>query len=131
MLNGIIVDGNEYDMVASVKRTAKITQSDASGMLINKKYFNDVIATYFEYNITLVVPVGKEYEYTALYNILTSPVSEHEFILPYNQGWLRLKARVEQVQDEYYKDENRTDGENPVRVWRKTSFSIIATEPSR
>lgn len=131
MLNGIIVDGNEYDMVASVKRTAKITQSDASGMMLDKHYHNDIIATYFEYDVDLVVPVGKEYEYTVLYNILTSPVSEHDFILPYNQGWLKLKARVEQVKDEYYKDEIRTDGQDPVRVWRKTSFSIIATEPSR
>lgn len=131
MLNGIIIDGNEYDMVASVKRTAKITQSDASGMMLNKKYFNDVLATYFEYEVTLAVPVGKEYEYTVLYDILTSPVSEHDFILPYNQGWLRLKARVEEVKDTYYKDEIRVDGENPVRIWRQTSFSIIATEPSR
>lgn len=131
MLNGIIIDGNEYDMVASVKRTAKITQSDASGMMLNKKYFNDVLATYFEYEVTLSVPVGKEYEYTVLYDILTSPVSEHDFILPYNQGWLRLKARVEEVKDTYYKDEIRVDGENPVRIWRQTSFSIIATEPSR
>lgn len=131
MLNGIIVDGNEYDMVASVKRTAKITQSDASGMMLNKKYFNDVLATYFEYEVDLVVPIGKEYEYTVLYNILTSPVSEHDFILPYNQGWLKLKARVEQVKDEYYKDEIRDQSEVPVRVWKKTSFTIVATEPSR
>lgn len=124
MLNGIIVDGNEYDMVASITRTAKIEQTDVSGLMMNREYYNDTIATYMEYEVSLSVPIGRESEYSALYNILADPVAEHYFILPYNQGWIKIFARVESISDEYYKDE---DGR---RIWRKTSFTIIATRPS-
>lgn len=125
MVNSIIVDGIEYDMVVSVSRTAKVTPTEVSGMMLDRKYFNDVLGTYFEYQVKIAVPTGNELEYAALYEVLTNPVSEHTFILPYNQSSLTLKARVEVVNDQLYRKEGTTT------VWRGITFNIIATEPTK
>jgi hypothetical protein len=129
MLNGIIVDGIEYPMIVSVTRTAKVTPSEVSGMMLSKHYNNDVIATYFEYEVKMAVPAGREEDYTRLYEVLTAPVSEHQFVMPYNQSTLVLTARVETVQDEYYRTEGSSNA--PTRIWKGISFTIIATRPSK
>ena len=109
MLNGIIIDGIEYPMIVSVNRIAKITPSDVSGMMLDKHYNNDVLATYFEYEVQMAVPTGNEEDYTRLYEVLT--------------------ARVETVQDSYYKTEGSSNA--PVRIWKGISFTIVATRPSK
>ena len=129
MLNGIIIDGIEYPMIVSVNRIAKITPSDVSGMMLDKHYNNDVLATYFEYEVQMAVPTGNEEDYTRLYEVLTAPVSEHTFVMPYNQRSLTLTARVETVQDTYYKTEGSSNA--PVRIWKGISFTIVATRPSK
>ncbi len=125
MFNGIIIDGNEYDMIVSAKRKAKLEQSDNVGLLMDRHYHNDIIGTYFEYDISLAVPTGKEYEYVALYNVLTDPVAEHDFILPYNNHYIAIKGRVEEVSDEYYHKEGTK------QIWKGISFTVIATKPSK
>ena len=127
MFNGIIVDGIEYPMVVSVARTAKITPSDVSGMMMDKRYYNDVIATYFEYDVKMAVPVGCEDDYADLYEVLTDPVSEHTFVLPYNQSQITLTAKVESVDDKFVKKEGSQD----TRIWSDIKFTIVATRPSK
>ena len=56
----ITVDGITYDIACSIKRTAKVTDSEVSGMLMNKAFHRDVIATYLQYDVAMAVPVGSE-----------------------------------------------------------------------
>lgn len=119
------VDGIEWNIPCNIDRTAEIRASDISGVLLDKTYFNDVMGTYMTYDISIAVPVGKEADYANLYELLTSPIDAHSFILPYNQSTIELTARVETISDRYYKSE---DG---VRVWRGIKFSVIANHPSK
>jgi len=119
------IDGMEWNLPCKITRTAQLTASEVSGMMLDKRYFNDVIGTYMTYGVTVVVPLGKEDLYSAFYEKLVDPVSSHNFVLPYNQGTIQLTARVETVSDELYREVNGK------KVWRRTSFTIIANYPSK
>lgn len=130
MLNiGFSVDDITYNVGYSVSRQAKIRSSEVSGTLLDKTYFNDVIGTYFEYTVKIVVPVGSESDYADLYEVLTDPVGEHKFVFPYNQTVQEIKARVEVVNDRYVGEEIR--GSNRVKMWRSITFRAIANEPTK
>lgn len=127
MLNGITVDDRLYNIACSVTRTARVSSSSISGMLLDNSYYNDAVATYLEYNVKLAVPIGNESEYALLYEVLTDPVPEHEFILPYNQTTTKVTGRVDIVQDQYVKAETR-DG-STVNLWRNISLKVISNKP--
>ena len=129
MYKSIIVDGVKYNVVSAVQRTAEITPSDVSGLMYNKNYYNDVIATYLKYTITIVVPKDKEGDYSDLYDVLISPNNNavHSFILPFNQKLIQLNARVETISDDYVGQEGRNG--SIVKLWRNTKVEVIGIEP--
>ena len=117
------IDGLQFDMPCAISRKAVVESSNVSGTLIDGTYFSDVTATRLEYTITVAVPVGKEYDYAALYEALVSPVPEHSITVPYNQTDITFKARIESVSDSFYREENGT------KIWRGTKFTCKGTEP--
>ena len=119
------VDGMQWDMPCDIERTAEMTPSEISGMLLNKQYFNDVIGTYLRYSVTIVVPKGREDQYTRLYEILTDPVDAHSFVMPYNRGNITITGRVENVSDIY----KRLMGGG--RIWRGVRFEVISNTPTK
>jgi hypothetical protein len=119
------VDGMQWDMPCDIERTAEMTPSEISGMLLNKQYFNDVIGTYLRYSVTVVVPKGREDQYTRLYEILTDPVDAHSFVMPYNRGNITITGRVENVSDIY----KRLMGGG--RIWRGVRFEVISNTPTK
>lgn len=119
------IDNTTYNMPCKITREAKMEASEISGMMLDKSYFNDVLGTFMTYGITVVVPLGKEDLYSSLYETLTDPVDAHTFVLPYNQTTVVITGRVETVSDEYYREYNSA------KVWRKTSFSVIANHPTK
>ncbi len=119
------VDGTDFNIPCSIQRTATVESSSISGMLLDKTYFNDVIATYLSYDITVAVPFGMEEDYAALYEILSEPTAEHSFILPYNQEDVEVTARVESITDTFYRHER---GAN---IWRGINFTITSTRPDK
>lgn len=121
----ITIDGAEYDFPCSIGRTAEIESSSISGMLLDKTYFNDVIATYLSYDVSLAIPSGMEDDYAALYETLSAPVPEHVFMLPYNQGSIEVTARVASISDTFYREEKG------VNIWRGISFNIVSTRPDK
>lgn len=129
MYNSIIVDGVTYNLICDVKRTAIMKSSEISGMLLDKTYYNDVLGTYMEYTINMVVPVGMENTYASFYEVITNPVSYHTFVLPYNQGTISVIGRVTIVSDELLYTETRNNVN--YKIWRKTSFRVIANNPSK
>lgn len=119
------VDGMQWDFPCDIDRTAEMTASEISGMLLNKQYFNDVIGTFLRYSITLVVPFGSRDAYTQLYEILTQPVDAHSFTLPYNGGQITITGRVTQISDVY----KRLPG--GAVHWRGIKFEVVANAPTK
>lgn len=119
------IDNVEYKMPCSISRKATVKSSGNSGDLLDGTYYNDVLGTYMEYDITVAVPTGMEDTYSQLYEMLTDPVSEHIVTMPYNQTTITFTARVETVIDKLYREEGTT------RIWRSTSFTVTASEPQK
>ena len=121
----ITIDGHVWDVPCDLERTADITPSEISGMLLDKTYFNDVLGTFMTYDVTLAVPPTMMQEYSNLYESLTDPVDAHAFVLPYNNGMINLTARVEQVRDIYVYTVSQR------QYWRGMRFTVIASHPSK
>lgn len=121
----LTIDGIMYDVKVDVRRTAEITPSDISGLMLDKSYFNDVQGTYMAYEIRLLYPLYNQDKYARLYEALTEPVDGHDFVLPYNNSTLALTARVETVEDEVLELDNG-------RIyWRSCRFSVIGNGPTK
>ena len=119
------VDGMSWDFPCDIERTAELTQSEISGMLLNKQFFNDVIGTYLRYTVTLVVPFGAEGLYTRLYETMTDPVDAHTFVMPYNQGTITITGRVEHISDIVIQ---MPDGSIH---WKGISFEVVGSNPTK
>lgn len=120
---GFTIDGFTYNMPCGIARKATIKSSDLSGDLLNGNYYNDVIGTYMQYDITIAVPTGMESKYTELYERLSAPEGEHVVTVPYNQTTLTMKCKIETVSDKLYRQEGSKN------IWRGISFTCTATEP--
>lgn len=121
----LIIDGVSFDVKAEVQRTGEIVSSDISGQLLDGSYFNDVIGTYYTYDVTLKYPLYSRGKYANLYEMFTQPVDGHQFTLPYNTGVIQLTARVERVSDKWVEP----DGADA--YWEAFRASIIANGPTK
>lgn len=120
-----VIDGFSWNIPCTIERTAKITASEISGMLLNKQYFNDVLGTWMRYTISIAIPRGWESDYDSIYEILSSPVDAHSFTLPYNSSEINITGRVDVVSDTWVRLPNNK------QTWRKTTFDVIANHPSK
>ena len=119
------IDNTEIDLPCTIERTAELSASNVSGILLDKSYFNDVLGTYMKYTIAIAVPTGKESLYASLYEVITEPTDGHSFLLPYNQTMVQITGRVETISDKYYREENG------VKLWRGIKFEVIANHPTK
>lgn len=120
------IDGFEWDFPCTVERTAEIQASDISGLLLDKTYFNDVLATYMKYDIRIEVPFNRIDEYNELYDkFLIAPVSAHEFVLPYVGGSITVVGRIDNISDVYV----RTKGGGI--HWNGIQFTVIGSHPTK
>lgn len=116
------VDGMTWQVPCAIVRTAEVMPSDVSGYLLDKTYLNDVIATYMQYEVTMAVPPEMVDEYNELYEVLTQPVSGHQFVLPYGSDTIETEARVENVRDVYVLIGGR-------QYWKGVEFTVISNRP--
>lgn len=119
MFSTISMDNVDYTFAASVKRRSVIVSSDNSGMLMDGTYYNDVIGTYLEYDVSLAVPAGQEDAYVSFYEALNEPVEYHDFVLPYNNDMVLIRGRVKEISDTYM----QKNAQGKV-TWRKISFTV-------
>ena len=121
----ITIDGLQFDAECEVTRTAEMTPSSISGLMLDKSYFNDVIGTYLSYDIELKYPLYDQDIYARLYEVLNAPVDGHRFAVPYNQATIELTGRVMSLSD----NQVRLDSGRP--YWRRLRFTIVANHPSK
>lgn len=119
------IDGLRFDWPCDITRTARIRPSELSGIMLDKRWFNDVLGTYMTYSVSVAVPMGAGEDYERLYDALTLPVEGHRFTLPYDRGEITVEGRVEQVSDVYV----RLPGGD--LHWRGVRFDVVANHPSR
>lgn len=119
------IDGLTWDIPCDIERTAEISASEISGLMLDKSYFNDVLGTYMKYTVTLAVPMNMKNEYIQIYEAITNPADGHVFVLPYNDSTITITARVESISDVYVRLANGGV------YWKGIRFSIIANHPSK
>ena len=121
----ITIDGYEWPVPCDIERTAEVTPSEISGMMLDRTYFNDVLGTYMRYSVSLAVPPTMESDYSALYETLTDPVDAHTFVLPHNQSEIEVTGRVDSVQDTLVYTVSHK------QYWKGIKFDITANHPSK
>ena len=119
------IDGLTWEIPCQIERTSEMRPSDISGVLLDKTYFNDVIGTYLNYEISIAVPLDMVKEYENLYELITQPVDSHTFVLPYGQSTITVIGRVASVSDKYvYMDRNRN-------YWKGFTFTVVSNHPTK
>lgn len=126
------IDGIEWSYPCTVERTAEITASEISGLMLDKSYFNDVLGTYLKYDLRIEVPYKFEEQYTLLYETITEPTGQHDFVLPYGGDTITIQGRIENIKDVYQRTRQK-DGNNwkEVTHWKGIVFSVISNAPSK
>lgn len=117
------VDGSRFDFPCDLERSVKLESSSNSGLMLNKQYFNDVIASYVSYTVKIAIPQGQENDYARLFELLSKPVGEHLWVFPYNQTLISFYGKIDSISDKFYR---KVNGRN---IWRNISFSVTATRP--
>lgn len=117
------LDGMQWPVPCDIARESEIRQSDISGMLLDRTIFTDILGTYMRYTVRFEVPFGSESTYNALYELLSDPVSDHTFILPYGDSWLTMTGTIENVQDRWIR---MPGGGNH---WAGATFDAVGANP--
>ena len=118
------LDSVQWNIPCDIDRTAEVTASEISGMMLDRSYFNDVLGTWMRYSVRLAVPADQAEAYADLYEALASPYESHTVTLPYNGTTVTLVGRIEVVSD----GSIRVNGGHH---WRDTTFDIIANHPTK
>lgn len=119
------IDGIDWDVYCEISRVSEMRASEISGLMLDKSYFNDVIGTWLKYDVSIVVPYGKESDYYALYEAITKPVGAHTFVFPYNNALVTVVGRVDSISDIY---EKMPGGGS---YWRGIKFTAISNHPMK
>ena len=119
------IDGVQYNVECSIERTAEIKTSDISGMMLDGHIFNDVLGTYFSYDVKLTMPLRNKGRYATLIEQLTEPVEGHAFVLPYNNDTLQLTGLVVDPEDVY------VTLPSGFTYWEGLRFTVNANGPTK
>ena len=118
------IDGILWNVESKLTRVAEMTESEISGMMLNRQYFSDVIGTFMSYDVDLIVARNMCDSYSALYEVLTAPINSHTIVVPYKQGVVTINGRITNVKDTYLKGKNNT-------YWIGISFRMISNAPTK
>ncbi len=119
------IDGVQYNVECSIERKSEIKTSDISGMLLDGHIFNDVLGTYYSYEVRLSMPLRNKGRYGNLIEQLTEPVEGHAFVLPYNNDTLQLTGIVVDPEDVWVRLPSG------YTYWDGLRFTINANGPTK
>ena len=117
------IDGVAWSIPCDIKRTAELRESEASGYLLNREYYADVVGTYLQYEVTLVPNPASMADYYAMYELLTQATGDHTFILPYNGETVTLRGRISSPSDVYVRRGNGAP------YWKGMRFTVTSNTP--
>jgi len=119
------IDGVQYNVECSIERKSEIKTSDISGMMLDGHIFNDVLGTYYSYEVRLTMPLRNKGRYGNLIEQLTEPVEGHTFVLPYNNDTLQLTGIVVDPEDVWVRLPSG------YTYWDGLRFTINANGPTK
>lgn len=110
--------------VIDLERSFAITDTENSGRTQAYRMHRDIIGTFYNYTLTIEPELSYMTDYYTFYQIITSPVSSHKVIFPYNDETLEFEAYITSGQDKYRKVKS-------VNIWKGLSVDFTAMEPQR
>jgi hypothetical protein len=125
------IDGREWDYPCQIDRIVELTDSDVSGLMMDKREHHDVIGAYLRFEVTVAFPIlrnrnrPEKAAYYGIHNELTDPVDAHEFVMPYNDGFVTVTAHVDSVRDTYVRLPHDVD------YWQGISFTCTSIAPMK
>lgn len=119
------IDGVDYNVKCTIERAAEIKESSISGIMLNGRFFRDVLGTYYSYDIRLEMPLKNKGRYHSLIEQLTQPVDGHTFVLPYNSDTIELTGKVDDPEDVWVKLPSG------YTYWDGLKFTIASNGPSK
>lgn len=122
----ISVDGVEYDLpLLTISRTFAALDKSAERTQDGNLH-RELIGIYINFDITLGQSEHNQADYVALFNVLSSAVEFHTFLIPGEYDDQAWEAYVSGGKDEVMRLQK-----NGVNYYRGLSFSIIARKPTR
>lgn len=121
----VTIDGTSYDVgIIKITRKARIDKKQI-GVTLNGTTHYNALGTYYDYQVDFATRKCNVQEYDALYEVLTSPVAEHEVTLPYGQDSITGKYSVSVANDSIISNFNN------FRRWSSLSVTFEALEYAR
>lgn len=121
-MTGFEIDGLAWVTGCKEMRVMLITESDASGMMLDGTYLSDPLGTWIQYDVTMACPFGKEDLYNTIHDLLSKPVKEHTFRFPYRDSSVTFKGRVTSgPRDNLF----QVQGNN---YWEGCSFTVVSNK---
>ena len=120
----VIIDGTTFSgVVAEVKRSFTVMDSDNTGRTLDGVMHRDVIGTYYNYDITFTCNNVNGSTYDRLYDILSQPTESHSITVPFGQSTLTYEAYITSGKDVLKKYKPA--------IWGELQVSCIAMRPNR
>ena len=127
MSNGVFkCDGIDYNVsVVGLDRNFEVADTDATGRTADWKMHRDVVGTFYNYTLKIVVKNGDYDSYNRFYSSISAPNVSHDLIVPWNSETLRFDAYVTKGKDKLVLIKNG------IQRWDGLSINFIAMEPQR
>ena len=124
MITQFMMDGETYNVqVMSLKRSFDIKEAIAAKYTQSGDIYRDLVGTYYNYTITVRERNGDREALDAFWNAISSPVTSHDCVFPYNQSTLSQRMYVKSGSQDISR--LYEDG----ATWKDITVQFIAKEP--
>lgn len=124
MITQFILDGETYNVqVLSLKRTFEIKEAIAAKLTQSGGIYRDLVGTYYNYQITVREKNGDREALDAFWDKISSPVTSHDCVFPYNQSVISQRMYVKTGTQEIRR---LLEGG---ALWNDITIQFIAKEP--
>ena len=103
-MNGIILDGIEYDVrvkYESLIRSFSLLEGTNKGTTITQRQIRDLIGTGYSYSMNVEPNPNNWDDYYNFFDAISTPVDYHTVTLPYNGNTITFNAQVISGSDTY------------------------------
>lgn len=119
-----MIDGILWDVPCDIEQAPDVRTSEISGLMLDGSYFNDVIGTYLNYSVKMVVPLDRRNDFYVVYNKVIEPVDGHVCSFPFENSIISITARITNIKKIWVR---LAGGAN---YWKGITFNVVANHPS-